>query len=103
MPCVAKYVVICRYANFAPSIVIFSASYTGAEYGQAISRAEEVLNGADCFLTFFKPNAGPVATDWKTQKSVSNGSPTYGRKHEGLGVSVKKATSGQWYYVTYSG
>ena len=40
---------------------------------------------------------------WKTQKTTSNGSPTYGRKHRGLSVSVKKATSGQWYYVTYTG
>lgn len=69
----------------------------------AMERTEEILNGADCILTPLKPNPGPVTTDWKQQKSVSNGSPTYGRKHQGLGVSVKKASSGQWFYITYSG
>ena len=73
------------------------------EHPEAISRTEEILNGTDCTLAPLKPNPGPVTTDWKQQKSVSNGSPTYGRKHHGLGVSVKKASSGQWFYVTYSG
>jgi len=67
----------------------------------AMSRTEEILRGAKCTLVFMKPK--DETTGWKTQKTIANGSPTYGRKHDGMGVSVKKATSGQWFYVTYSG
>jgi len=70
---------------------------------EAISRANDILDGADCILAVLKPSVGPVTTSWQTQKKTANGSPTYGRKHEGLGVSVKKAKSGQWFYITYSG
>ena len=73
------------------------------EHPEAISRTEEILNGADCILTVLKPSAGPITTNWKTQKKTSNGTPTYGRKHNGLGISVKKAKSGQWFYITYMG
>jgi hypothetical protein len=34
---------------------------------------------------------------------MSNGSPTYGRKFYGQGVSVKKAKSGKWFFITYLG
>jgi hypothetical protein len=40
-------------------------------------------------------------TNWKQQKSIYNGSPTYGRKLCGQGVSVKKATSGKWFYIEH--
>jgi hypothetical protein len=46
-----------------------------------------------------KPQAGPVSTGWKPQAKYSNGSPTYGRKHNGNNVSVKKAKSGVWFYT----
>ena len=69
---------------------------TFGEHPEAISRAEEILSGADCTLVIMKPKE--KTTSWHQQKSTSNGSSTYGRKHQGLGVSVKKATSGKWYY-----
>ncbi len=69
----------------------------------ATERADAILDGAECTLTPVKPSVGAVTTGWKEQKTIANGSPTYGRKFEGMGISVKKATSGQWYYVTYSG
>lgn len=68
----------------------------------AMSRAEDILNGAECNLVQMRPNAGPVTSLWKEQKTVANGAPTYGRKVNGKGVSVKKAKSGQWYYVIHS-
>jgi hypothetical protein len=62
----------------------------------AMERAESILGGADCSLVLMKPK--DETTSWKQQKATSNGSPTYGRKHDGKGVSVKKASSGSWYY-----
>ena len=62
----------------------------------AMERTEEILNGAKCILVLIKPK--DETTSWRQQKTVSNGSPTYGRKHVGVGVSVKKASSGSWYY-----
>ena len=67
----------------------------------AKERTEGILRGAKCTLVFIKPK--DASTGWKTQKTVANGSPTYGRKYKGMGVSVKKATSGSWFYITYSG
>jgi len=66
----------------------------------AMGRAEAILDGAKCTLVDLRPR--DETTGWKQQKTTSNGSPTYGRKHEGMGVSVKKAKSGQWYYVEHS-
>ncbi len=66
------------------------------DHREAISRAEAVLSGATCTLLPIKPK--DETTSWKQQKAISNGSPTYGRKYQGSGVSVKKAKSGQWYY-----
>ena len=62
----------------------------------AMERTEEILRGADCTLVLMKPK--DETTNWRQQRSTSNGSPTYGRKHQGVGVSVKKASSGSWYY-----
>lgn len=73
------------------------------DHPEAIIRAEEVLDGADCILTRLNPNTARSTTGWAEQKGKSNGSPTYGRKHEGMGVSVKKAKSGKWFYITYRG
>jgi len=69
-----------------------------ADPDDAMERAEEVLAGADCTLVVLKPNASPGTTDWKQQKTVANGAPTFGRKQDGVGVSVKKAKSGSWFY-----
>jgi hypothetical protein len=62
----------------------------------AMERTEEILRGADCTLVLIKPK--DETTNWRQQRSTSNGSPTYGRKHQGVGVSVKKASSGSWYH-----
>jgi hypothetical protein len=67
-----------------------------------MERADEILDGADCILSPMKSSLGDVTTSWKQQKTVANGSPTFGRKQDGQGVSVKKAKSGKWYYVTHS-
>jgi len=66
------------------------------DHGDAMERAEAILGGADCILALLKPKN--ETTGWKQQKTVSNGSPTYGKKKDGIGVSVKKASSGNWYY-----
>ena len=66
---------------------------------EAMSRTEGILNGADCTLVLAKQK--DEITNWKQQKTTSNGSPTYGRKHHGMGVSVKKASSGSWYYYVH--
>lgn len=66
---------------------------------QAISRAEAILNGAQC--TYSRGSTANSVTDWAKQATVTNGQPTYGRKLGGQSVSVKCAKSGQWYYVTY--
>jgi hypothetical protein len=42
-------------------------------------------------------------TTWKTQSTMSNGSPTYERKFYGQGVTVKKAKSGKWFFITCIG
>ena len=65
----------------------------------ATERAEDILDGADCTLVKMKPK--DVTTNWQQQKTISNGSPTYGRKLNGQGVSVKKAKSGQWFYIIH--
>ena len=62
----------------------------------AMERAEEILDGADSALVTLLPK--DVTTSWQMQKTISNGSPTYGRKQDGVGVSVKKAKSGSWFY-----
>ena len=74
----------------------FVAEETFDDHDEAMERTEEILNGADCTLVLMKPK--DETTSWRQQKSTSNGSPTYGRKLQGVGVSVKKASSGSWYY-----
>ena len=65
----------------------------------AMERAGDVLDGADC--TLVKMKLKDETTIWKQQKTISNGSPTYGRKYQGTGVSVKKAKSGSWFYLPH--
>ena len=71
----------------------------------AQERTEWILSGADCTLSVMgsNPRPAPSTTDWKQQSKTSNGSPTYGRRHNGMGVSVKKASNDNWFYITYSG
>jgi hypothetical protein len=71
----------------------------------ATQRAEWILSGANCTLSVMgsSPRPGPDTTDWKKLNKTSNGSPVYGRKYNGKGVSVKKATNDNWFYITYSG
>jgi hypothetical protein len=70
----------------------------------ATERAEWILSGAECTTSAMgsSPRPGPTTTDWKQQRKISNGSPTYGRRYNGKGVSVKKATNDNWFYITYS-
>ncbi len=79
----------------------FVANEAFDDHDEAMERAEEILKGADCTLVLISPE--DETTSWRQQKTVSNGSPTYGRKHVGVGVSVKKAKSGQWFNITYTG
>ena len=65
----------------------------------AMERAEAILNGADCNLIVLMPKE--ASTSWQPQKTISNGSLTYGRKYQGTGVSVKKAKSGKWFYILH--
>lgn len=69
----------------------------------AISRATDILNGADHeFIP--ERNFRRSATPWTRQKKTHNGSPTYGRAtQDGMSLSVKKASSGKWYYTKYCG
>ena len=71
----------------------------------AQERAEWILSGANCALSVMgsSPNPGPTTTAWKQLSKTSNGSPTYGRRYNGMGVSVKKATNDNWFHITYSG
>jgi hypothetical protein len=69
----------------------------------AQERAEWILSGAACTLSVMgsRPPAKPSTTSWKPQAKYSNGSPTYGRKHNGTGVSVKKASNDNWFYTVH--
>lgn len=67
---------------------------------EAIARAEAILDGAPC--EFALPAAPrPDTTDWKQQRKKVLGQPTYGRRLRGLSASVRIASSGKWFYVTY--
>ena len=68
---------------------------------QAIVRAQAILNGAKC--TFSNGTHRNSATNWAKQARVTNGKTTYGRKCNGLSVTVKCAKSGKWFYMTYQG
>ena len=75
------------------------------DHEDAQERTEWILCGADCMLSVMPPNRAPAptTTDWKQQSKISNGSPTYGRRYKGKGVSVKKASNDNWFYITFSG
>lgn len=79
------------------SRIVAHESFDDPEDAQ--ERAEAVLWGAESDLVFIPPK--DASTTWQTQKTVANGSPTYGRKLNGQGVSVKKAKSGKWFYIIH--
>ncbi len=76
------------------SRIVAHVSFDEPEDAQ--ERAEAVLRGAEADLVFIPPK--DASTNWQTQKTVACGSPTYGRKYNGQGVSVKKAKSNKWFY-----
>ncbi len=69
----------------------------------AQERAEWILSGADCTLSVMgsHSNSGPTNTHWEQLDKTSNGSPTYGRRYNGKGVTVKKATNDNWFYFVH--
>ncbi len=73
----------------------------------ATERAEWILSGANCTLSVMgsgpRSAPAPATTGWKQLSKTSNGSPIYGRRYNGKGVSVKKASNNNWFYITYSG
>jgi hypothetical protein len=75
------------------------------DHEDAQERTEWILCGADANLSVLGSNRAPspTTTDWQQQSKTSNGSPTYGRRYNGKGVSVKKASNDNWFYITYSG
>ena len=44
-----------------------------------------------------------VSTEWETHNTMSNGSPTYGRRFYVQVATVKKDKSGKWYFITCIG
>ena len=66
----------------------------------ATERADAILAGAPCGYAR-KNSVG--RTDWAPQKAKANGKPTYGRKDGKSSVTVKCASSGKWFYMTYNG
>ena len=73
------------------SRIVADESFSDSD--DAMDRAEAVLRGAEAILVFIPPK--DVTTSWDQQKATANDSPTYGRKYQGIGVSVKKAKSGK--------
>ena len=73
------------------------------DHEDAQERTERILCGADCTLSVMgsNPRPAPTTTDWKQQRKFSNGSPTFGRKKDGVGVSVRKASNDNWFYFVY--
>jgi len=62
---------------------------------EAMAYADEILSGlVKC--RYVRRRAENTA--WIKQKTRSNSAETYGRIHHQSGVSVKRATSGTWYY-----
>jgi len=75
----------------------------GAAYDiheEAMERAESILDGAHC--EFALPTTPrPDTTDWKEQRKKVLGRPTYGRRSRGISASVRVASSGKWFFLTY--
>jgi hypothetical protein len=75
------------------------------DHEDAQERTEWILEGAECTLSVMgsspRSAPAPTTTDWKQQKKRVNGSATYGRKYNGKGVSVKKASNDNWFYVLH--
>ena len=73
------------------------------DHVDAQERTERILCGADCNLSVLGSSRtpAPTTTDWMQQSKTSNGSPTYWRKYNGKGVSVKKASNDNWFYFVY--
>jgi hypothetical protein len=68
----------------------------------AMGRAEAFLRGVSYEYKLAKPKVSGIS-QWKQQKTTVNGVPSYGRKIGNLSVSVKRAATGKWFYMTYSG
>jgi hypothetical protein len=81
--------------------IVSGETFDDAEDAQ--ERTEWILCGADCTLSVMgsNPRPAPTTTDWKQQRKFSNGSPTFGRKKDGVGVSVRKASNDNWFYFVY--
>ena len=75
------------------------------DHEDAQERTEQILCGAECTLSVMgsspRSAAAPTTTSWKQQSKFSNVSPTYGRRYNGKGVSVKKASNDNWFYFVY--
>ena len=73
------------------------------DHEDAQERTERILCGADCTLSVMgsNPRPAPTTTDWKQQRKRTNGSPTYGRMKNDVGVSVRKASNDNWYYIVH--
>jgi hypothetical protein len=81
----------------------FVSGETFADPEDAQERTEWILEGAECTLSVMgaSPRSAPSNTDWKQQKKRVNGSATYGRRYNGKGVSVRKASNDNWYYIVH--
>lgn len=71
-------------------------------HDDAMNRAEACLRGVSYKYKVIRQE-GPHISQWKRQKTTANGAPTYGRKNGGFSVTVKRAATGKWFYMTYDG
>ncbi len=62
----------------------------------AKNRADDIID-RDAKWIYVPKNT----TGWKCQKKKYNGAEIYGRKHDGIPLSVKRAASGKWFYSIY--
>lgn len=74
--------------------LVAGGPYPVSEFAK--DRADDIIdNDAKC--VYVPKNT----TGWKRQKKLFNGVETYGRKQDGRPLSVKRATSGKWFYSVY--
>lgn len=62
----------------------------------AKNRADDIID-RDAKCVYVPKNT----TGWKRQKKKHNDAETYGRKQDGIPLSVKRAVSGKWFYSIY--
>ena len=67
--------------------------------GEAKSHAEQLLAIRHTLKPTPKGQSVGSFSAWREQSKKVNGAPTYGRRTGRKQASVKKAASGQWYYV----